>query len=320
MHYLLMPVPPQPPSLPDSPIERQNTFLKRAVGLLIVALLAALAGALYVRHQGQPVAILLDSKSITTARNAAAAEDLLRAAEKARVGSAYPDNSIVRLQRVQLIHLPGNPPLDTTDVAIGKLKQAIKLHVRAYAIYVNGKAALGLPTDAQATETLHRVKEHFAHLPPQAQIVSEPEFAQRVTVKEAALDAALTRPGPDAAAPYFWTAPPSRTYTVHRHDTGLVIARRYHLSLSEFIAANPGLDLNRLKPGTLVNVQKMPLLLTVQVTKQLTRDEKIIPGAPEAQAGKRSVTYAVTFINGQETGRSVLNMTTLVPPQTRTSL
>ncbi len=313
-----------PPSVPPPPasdaLARQNALLKRLVGGLLVALLAGAGAFLYVRHQGQPVAILLDGKPVTTARNAVAAEAVLQAAERAKVGGAYPDSSLVRLQKVGLVRLAGAPVLDTTDAARAKLEAALKLHVRVYAIFVNGRAALGLPSDQAASETLHRVKEHFAQMPPATEIMREPEFTQRVAVKQARLDASQTRPDAASAAPYFWTPPPSRTYTVRRGDSGLAIARRNHISLTDLIVANAGLDINHLKVGTSLHVQKMPLLLSVRVQKRLTRDEKIIPGAPDAQAGQRRVVYAITYINGQETRRDVLSMDTLSPPTVRTSL
>lgn len=308
-----------PPRSPD-PLARQNTLLKRAVGGLVLLLLVGTGAFVFVRRQGQPVAILLNGKQVATARNAKAAEDLLQSAEHGKVGAAYPEGSIVRLQKVQLERVPEGTPLDPTDNAQAKLQSALKLHVRAWAIFVDGKPALGLPSDSAAADTLHRVKEHFAQMGPQTDVIHEPEFGQQVSVKEAALDARQTRPDAASAAPYFWTPPPSRTYTIKHGDSGMSIARHNHLHLSDLISANSGLDINRLKPGSTINIQKMPLLLTVQVQKRLTREEKIIPGAPPADAGLRSVTYAVTYVNGQETHKDVLSMSTVQAPRIRTSL
>lgn len=308
-----------PPADAD-PLARQNALLKRVVGGLVLLLLVGAGAFVFVRHQGQPVTVLLDGKAVATARNSRAAEDLLTRAEQAKVGASYPAGSIVRLQKVQLVRVPDGTPLDPSDSAQTKLQRALKLHVRAYAIFVGGKAALGLPSDAAATDTLHRVKEHFAQMGPQTDVIHEPAFGQRIAIKEAALDARQTRPDAASAAPYFWTPPPSRTYTIRHRDSGMTIARRNHLSLSDLIAANAGLDINRLKPGTSIHVQKMPLLLTVEVQKRLTREEKIIPNVPAADAGRRSVTYAVTYINGQETRKDVLSMSTIQPPKIRTSL
>lgn len=312
------------PSPPPAPSTDGTARQLRAFKIVAAVLLAALAGGvgwfLYARRMGQPVTVLLSGKPITTVRNYATANTLLAEAEQAQIGGGYPEESIVRLQKVQWLHVAGGVPVDPDPIARRKMKAALKLHVRAYVILVNGQASIGLPSDEIAADTLHQVKEHFAQMPPQAELVGEPRFLQRVVVKLKAIDGAQAKSSAEEAAPYFWTPPPSRTYTVHRGDTGMVIARRNHISLSDFIGANPSRNMNRLAPGDKVNVQKMPLLLTVQVKKRLVREEKIVQNAPESEAGRRAVTYAVTYTDGQETGREVLDMTTIEPPTARRSL
>ncbi len=313
-----------PPAQSSSPspdaLARQVRRLQILLGILALALAGTVGGLLYARHLGQPVAILLDGKLVATARSAAAADAVLRAAEQAKVGGGYAANDIVRLQTVRLVPLTGGIPLEPDSAAQAKLAAALKLHVRAYAILVDGKPRLGLPTDEMAVETLHLVKEHFAQMPPPAQIIGEPEFVQNVTVQRMAITASQARSDPTQAAPLFWTAPPSHPYIVRRGDTGGRIAYRAHITLTDLIAANSGRDINRLKPGDTITVEKMPLLLAVRVKKQLTRDEKIVANAPDAEAGQRSVTYAVTFINGQETRRDAIGMVTRQAPRTQTSL
>ncbi len=311
-------VKPTPPA-PDSTARQLRQFKILAL-VLLVALVAGGGYALYLRHAGQPVTILLDGQAITNVRNAATANTLLAQAEQAKIGAAFPEDSVVRLQKVEMQRLPSDARLDPDKVAQAKLRNALKLHVHAYVIFVNGRVSLGLPTDDMAADALHQVKEHFAQMPPSADLVEEPSFVERVAIKPRAVDASQTRPTAEAAAPYFWTPPPSKTYTVRRGDTGLVIARRNHISLSDFITANAARNINRLTPGDTVNVQKMPLLLTVRVQKKFTREEKILANVPAAEAGLRQVTYAVTYLNGQETHRDVLEMTTIQTPQARTSL
>lgn len=312
----------QPPSSPPPAdgMARQLRAFKIIAAVLLAALLAGIGWFLYVRRAGQPVTVLLDGKPITTVRNYATANALLSEAERAKVGGGYPEESIVRLQKVQWQRLAAGKAVDADPVAVKKLKAALKLHVRAYVILVNGKVSVGLPSDEMAADTLHRVKEHFAQMPPQADLIGEPKFLQRVIVKLKSIDGALAKSSAEAAAPYFWTPPPSKTYTVRRGDTGMVIAHRNHISLSEFISANAGRNINRLTPGDTVNVQKMPLLLTVQVKKRMRREEKIIHNAPDSVAGLRAVTYAVTYTDGLEVSREVIDMTTIEPPQKRTSL
>ena len=134
------------------------------------------------------------------------------------------------------------------------------------------------------------------------------------------IDLARARPSAEAAAPYFWTPPAAKTYTVQRGDTGFAIAARNHISFSDFLTANSGHDLNKLRPGDVVNVQRMPLLLTVRVKKTITQDQAIVANAPADEAGQQRVTYVVTYLNGQETRRDVTNSAMLKKPLTRTDL
>ena len=266
---------PRPASVPPAPnpLARQLRRLKILAGLLFLALLGGLGGALYVRHAGQPVAVLLDGKSVTCIRNATTANALLAQAEQAKVGAGYSEDSIVRLQTVLLQHLSANSPIDPDNVALAKLKNSLRLHVHAFAILVNGKVSLGLPTDGLAADTIHLVKEHFAEMPPPEEIVGEPAIVEHIAIKQRAIDGSLARSSAADAAPYFWTPPPSRTYIVRRGDTGLAIARRNHVSLTDFITANAGRDINRLSPAQ-PSTSKRCLFCSPCASKKSSRGRK----------------------------------------------
>ena len=157
-------------------------------------------------------------------------------------------------------------------------------------------------------------------MPPAASVVGQARIVQTATIEKRTVDTRLLRADPAAAASYYWTAPPSKTYTVRSGDLGSRIAYRNHLSLADFIRANPNKNLNRLKPGDVVNIQKLPLLLTVRVQKSVIVTEKVHPGAPAAVAGLQRVTYTVTYLNGVEQGREAKTVVILQKPQTATSL
>lgn len=300
-----------------NPLTRQLKLYKILALVLLIALLGGVGAFLIVRHLGQPVAILLDGKPITHVRNTAAANRLLTEAEQEKVGGAYPESSLVRLQKVQFQHIGGDIPLDPDAVAKSKLRNALQLNVHAFAILVNGHVSLGLPTDAIAADTEQMVKEHFAQMPPDADIVGEPAFTQRVEIKPRAVSAARARSSAETAAPYFWTPPSSKIYVVKRGDTGLLIAHRNHISLTDFIIANTGRNINKLQPGDEVNIEKMPLLLTVRVQKRFSRNEKVLENVPASEAGLQRVTYVVTYLNGQETQRDPIAIETIEAPQSR---
>ena len=88
---------------PADALARQLRAFKWLAGLLAAGLLVGIGAFLYIRHQGQPVTILVNGKPAATVRNAAAANALVAAAEKAKVGAAFAGETVVRLQKVSLV-------------------------------------------------------------------------------------------------------------------------------------------------------------------------------------------------------------------------
>jgi hypothetical protein len=302
-------------------LAKQLRFFK---GVTVAALLAC-AGVVgwfvYQRHQGSPVQILLDGKPVATARNMTAAATLIRAAEREQTGGApYPDDAFKPQQKIQFLRVSRDIPIDTETSATHALASALNLHVRAYAILVNDHSTVGLPTEEAAMQTLSTIKNHYERMPPSAPLAAETEFLETVVVQRMGLPSSQLRAAAPDAAPYFWTPTRTKTYTVQPHDTGYSISRKNHIPFTDFLAANSGRDMNRLKPGDTVNIAKASVMVHVKVVKQIQTTEGILANVPADEAGKERVTYAVTYINGEETGRKVLGMQTLEKTKTRYSL
>ena len=309
------------PQTPASESLTRQLRLFKALAAALAALLVIGGGAFYyLRHLGQPVTILINDKPIATVRNASTANALITAAEQAKVGAAYASEEPIRIQKVRFARADPNMPQEPDDAVKTKLIHSLTLHVRAFVILVKGKPSLALPTADDATQTLRLVKDHWANLPPPAEVAGSPEIVESVTIQKRAVDTRLTRQTPDEAASYFWTPPPSKTYLVKPGDLGSRIAYRNHISLGELITANPNKNINRLKPGDTLNVQKMPLLLTVRVRKKIETEEKVHAGVPAAQAGRQRVTYVITYLNGQEIRREAQSVDILEKPEVQMSL
>lgn len=310
--------PNEPP--PAHALARQLRVFKWLAALLAAGLTVGAGAFFYVRHLGQPVTILVNGKPAVTVRNVAAANALVAAAEKAKVGAAFAGETPIRLQKVLFIPAAPNAPQETDDAAQVKLAHLLTLHVPAFVILVDGQPSLAFPTPDNATQALQRVKDHWAKMPPAAPVVGQEQIVQTVSIEKRTVDTRLLRSDPDTAAPYYWTPPPSKTYMVRSGDLGSRIAYRNHLSLSDFIRANPSKNLNRLKPGDVVNVQKLPLLLSVRVRKSVEVTEKVHPSAPAAVAGLQRVAYVITYLNGVEQSREARSVVILQKPQTAASL
>ena len=301
-------------------LERQVRFFKRVTAFLFIVL-AGLAGTfVYLRHMNRPVQIIIDGKTVATAKNYQAGVALLEQAEKAAAGDAYPSDSFVRMQHVEFVRTSGDAAIDS-DASIRQiLARDLKLKVRAYVIKVDGRPTVGVPTSQAATQALAMVKEHYASMPPNADIVEQPKFLERVVIDRASVPESTAKRNADEAAHYFWALAPPNTYVVKPGDRGYKIAVSHHVSFPAFLAANAGKDMNKLQPGDVVNLSQSKPLLSVVVKKKLTATEPILADEDPDRAGKRRVVYAVTYTNGHETRRDVLSMVTLSRPEPRMRL
>ena len=313
--------PPQNPPAPTPGTLARQVRLYRTLALCLAGLLLVGGGAFYyLRRLGQPVTIVVDGKPLATLRNAATASRMIAEAEKAKMGAAFADAEPIRLQKVRLERAPADAAQDPDATVRARLEKTLTLKVHAFVILVSGVPSLGLPTSEAATRTLQVVKDHWVNQPPAAPPQGAPTFVQSVTVERRAISTAQTRQTPEMAASYYWTPPPAKTYIVRPGDLGSRIAARNHLSLTELITANPHVNLNRLHPGDVLQVQKMPQLLTVRVQKIVVTEEKVQPGVPAAVAGRERVTSLVVYLNGQEVRRTAQNVEIIERPQGHVNL
>ncbi len=313
--------PPLAPSPPGADSLARQVRLYRTLALCLAGLLIAGGGAFfYLRHQGQPVTVFVDGRPMGTLRNAATANRLIAAVEQAKLGPAFANTEPIRLQKVRLERASAGAAQDPDSAVQVRLAQALTLKVRASVILVGGVPSLGLPTPDGATRTLQIVKDHWVNQPPAAPPQGSPTFVQRVSIEKRAISTDKLRPTPEAAAAYYWTPPPAKNYTVRPGDLGSRIAARNHISLGELITANPDVNLNRLRPGDVLHIQKMPQVLTVRLRKVVVSEEKVQPHAPAAVAGRERVTYLVTYLNGQEVGREAQSVEIIERPQVHMNL
>lgn len=124
----------------------------------------------------------------------------------------------------------------------------------------------------------------------------------------------------------------STTYTVVAGDTFNAIAYANDMSVSDLKALNPGIDINRLMIGDVLNVKEQIPLLSVTTVDDVTYTEPIACPVEEVKdssmyvgdskiltqgtEGEAQVHAQVTYVNGSETQREILSSTTLREPTT----
>ena len=124
----------------------------------------------------------------------------------------------------------------------------------------------------------------------------------------------------------------STTYTVVAGDTFYGIAYANDMSMSDLEALNPGIDINRLMVGDVLNVKELTPVLSVQTVEEVTYTQSIPCPVEEVEdssmyvgetrtitqgvEGQEEVNATITYVNGQETERTVNSTTTLQEPTT----
>ncbi len=277
----------------------QLRFFQALSFLLLVALVAGGGYAWYRQRHSQPVAILVDNRPAATVANYAVALKVIQQAELSAIGPAYAVQGDLRTtQAISYRHVGDTAAIDPEADAAAKLARLLHVTVEAAVITVNNHRAVALPDEATAQAALDEIQQHYVKLPPDDPVYGKPTFQEKVDVITARVPASLCKASADQAADLMLAPPKGKDYTVQPGDTGWRIARKSHITLSAFLEANAGRDLNHLKPGDIVNVAPTVPPLSVVVQKQITRTEQIIPGAPAGSGGERAITDVTTYING----------------------
>ncbi len=300
---------------PSASYPLQLKLFKALSGILALALLTGVGYYYYRQHQLQPVAIMVNGQQVAIASSAGVASKIMTDYRHAQAGEAFEQNGKpMFVEQVQIVRLPDSKvnEIDTDDTVQNKLSAALHVTVLASAIIINKKVLVGLPSQETAEKTLEAIKKHYEELPPNDPLTQETTFRERVSVLRKRLPAREVRGTVTEAVDYLVTPPQAKTYTVKHGDLGGSIARRFHMSLGDFFAANAGHDMNKLAIGDVVNVSLTTPPLTVIVQKRADREESIRKGVTGDSAGRRRVTAVTTYWNGQVHGApDTLNITTI---------
>lgn len=300
----------------DSQKELLQLKLFKALSIILAILLLAGAGYYYYRtRQVQPVAIMVNGQQVAVASNMSVATRAMAALKHNQLGSAFEGKGKpVYIERIQLQRIPDSQAteIDTDDTIQTKLSSKVHLTVIAGAIVVDKVTVVGLPTVDMANEALDAVKQHYVSMPPPDTVTDEATFREHVSVVKRRIPARMARQTVAEAVEALTALPPAKTYVVKNHDTGWLIARRFHMNFTKFIHSNAGIDINKLKIGDVVNVSVTVPPVTVVVTKRSDREESIRKGVSTERAGKRRISVETTYVNGHPEGDPrTLNVTTL---------
>ncbi|MDR2487607.1 MAG: G5 domain-containing protein [Clostridiales Family XIII bacterium] len=201
----------------------------------------------------------------------------------------------------------------------------------AYAITVDGKTFACVATEADADFVMESIVMSYA-----SDASIKHEWVEDVQIQSAAvgLDNLV---GTDAAfAALLGSDQEIETYTVETGDTLWGISQKLNKNIEDIQAANPGLDIENIHTGDIIKMTKLVQHVHLKTFEEVTVVEDIPFKTKKIQTdelykgetkitkagenGSREVTYEITKVNGEETGRVKLAAKTLKKPKRQTMI
>ena len=307
---------------------RRQLNLERGVFLTLILVMAVTIWRM--AGPREPYAISVNGHRVATVASAAQADGLLADLKRELAGKDLEKFAEFKetVTRTQLT--AGHPaePIVSVGQAADALRKHLHVNIHAYAIFINGKPAVALPTQTLAKRCLEQILTAYARRGR-----SEPVFRERIEIKPVKTAPRKVFTKLDLAAVALTRGQQQqRSYTVQAGDTGWVIANRFGMTVAELAEANKGANLNRLRIGDVLRLGPGRSMLTVVTTESATRtepmafatevvaDPRLEPGERQVlspgKPGKRIVEYRLTRYNGKEVSREVTDQRIETLPRT----
>lgn len=278
--------------------------------------------------------ILVDGKPVVCVPTASDARDILTQI-KSRTGCNPSEISFKQDVRVE--RAPGNTFSVSRHKAYRTVLRVVSPVVPKWAIIVDGKPAVAVPTREIAGEVLEAAKRKFGSLAHN--LAEEPQFKESVTVDIAAVDPAIVRKTADEAVKFLFSesAPVTRDaiYIVQKGDVAGAIAARCNVKLADLAAMNADMNLNHLQIGDRLRVKTTAARpkLTVVVRNMVERTESAPPPVQQVSSatlyegqscvlsagssGLRKVRVETIYENGRKTSSETVDEQILRSPVPR---
>lgn len=199
--------------------------------------------------------------------------------------------------------------------------------VEGYALYIDGKVALGVSSENAAEWVLAHYKQKFA-----GDTITDDmsvDFCEKIEVKKEFLHIALLETPEEALEVLSGNGKELATYIVQNGDTLWDVAKKYDTTVEHILAMNDNISEN-IREGMKIKVEKAVPLLSVRSVQTVSltepvpyevekiKDNSIYQGrtvvAQKGQDGSAKVLARVTKINGVQTEKDVLESETITEP------
>ena len=211
------------------------------------------------------------------------------------------------------------------------LSEEIGLVTPAYCLYVDGERIGATPYEGALEELMDQMKSAATN-----EDTISCEFAENVEVKEEYVPTNEIMNLGYLAETLYSTKTAEVTYEVKKGDTWSEIAEKHGLTSQELKALNPGYDINKLQIGEVLTLSASVPYLTMTVVQRERYVEDIMYDIEYTDSanmwqgdtkvtspgvyGAADVVATGTYVNGEETERTILSSVTLREPVTEQQL
>lgn len=218
---------------------------------------------------------------------------------------------------------------DIEDKAVyeDQLSDEIGLVTSAYCLYVNDVCIGATPYEGALEELLDQLQKAASD----GDTISC-EFAEDVEIRQEYVPTSEIMNLGYIAELLYSTKTAEVTYEVKKGDTWSQIAAKNDMTSAELLALNPGYNINKLQIGEVLTLSASVPYLTMTVVKQerylddvsynieYTDSADLYQGdykvTSKGEYGKADVMAKATYVNGEETERTILSSVTLKEPVT----
>ena len=218
---------------------------------------------------------------------------------------------------------------DIEDKAVyeDQLSDEIGLVTSAYCLYVNDVRIGATPYEGALEELLDQLQKAASD-----EDTISCEFAEDVEIRQEYVPTREIMNLGYIAELLYSTKTAEVTYEVKKGDTWSQIAAKNDMSSAELLALNPGYNINKLQIGEVLTLSASVPYLTMTVVKQerylddvsynieYTDSAYLYQGdykvTSKGEYGKADVMAKATYVNGEETERTILSSVTLKEPVT----
>ena len=218
---------------------------------------------------------------------------------------------------------------DIEDKAVyeDQLSDEIGLVTSACCLYVNDVRIGATPYEGALEELLDQLQKAASD-----EDTISCEFAEDVEIRQEYVPTSEIMNLGYIAELLYSTKTAEVTYEVKKGDTWSQIAAKNDMSSAELLALNPGYNINKLQIGEVLTLSASVPYLTMTVVKQerylddvsynieYTDSANLYQGdykvTSKGEYGKADVMAKATYVNGEETERTILSSVTLKEPVT----